>query len=94
MVFRRISPTGIYDPPDLIPSTWPINFWLIDANTPALSLLLTTNMSNLKPNIVKIESEPKVAVETAYVNLSIATALVIMNPYEAEALIRFTASVY
>jgi len=62
----RTSPTCTYDPLDLIPSTWPINFWLlIYANTYALSPLLTTNVSNLKPSIVKAKSEPKLAIETA-----------------------------
>jgi hypothetical protein len=50
-------------------------------------------VSNLKPTIVKFESGPKVAIETTYENLSTTTALVIMNPYEAEALMRFTVSV-
>jgi hypothetical protein len=92
MVFIISSPTCTYDPPDLIQSTWPINFWLIDAKTPVLSPLLTTNVSNLEPNIVKIESEPKIAIETTDENLSTTTPLVNMNPYEAEALMRFTAS--
>jgi len=79
MVFMRTSPTCTYDPPDLVPSIWPINFWLIDANT-VLPPLLTTNVSNLKPNIVKAELEPEVAIETSHENnLLIAVALVIMN---------------
>ena len=93
MVFMRTSPTFTYGPPDLIPSTWSINFWLIDSNTQVLSPLLTNNVSNLKPNIVKIESEPEVAIETAHENLSTKIALVIMNPYETEALMRVTALV-
>ena len=94
------SPTCTYDPPDLIPSTWPIIFWSIDANTQELSPLPTANVSNLKPNIARIESKPEAAIETSYENFSTApqnlstlTALVIMNPYEDEALMRFTASV-
>jgi hypothetical protein len=52
---------------------------LIDANT-VLPPLLTTNVSNLKPNIVKAELEPEVAIETSHENnLLIAVALVIMN---------------
>jgi hypothetical protein len=43
----------------------------------------------LKPSIVETES----AIETANENLPISIALVIMNPYEAETLMRFTASV-
>jgi hypothetical protein len=66
---------------------------LIDANTPVLSPLLTTNVINLKPIIVKIEPELKAAIETVDDNLPTAAALVIMDPYEAEALMRFTASV-
>ncbi len=64
MVFMRTSPRCTYDPLDLIPSTWPINFWMIDANTPVLSPLLTTNVSNLKPNIVKSELEPNIVIKT------------------------------
>ena len=54
---------------------------------------LTTNVSNLKPNIVRIEPELEAAIETADENLSTATTLIIMDPYEAEALMRFTASI-
>jgi hypothetical protein len=54
MVFMRTSPTSTYDPTDLSLSTWPINSWLTDANTPIVSTLLTTHVSTLKPNIVKI----------------------------------------
>jgi hypothetical protein len=64
---------------------------LIDANTIVLSPLLTTNASNLKPNIVKIEPELEVVIETADENLSTTAALVIVDPYEAETLIRFNA---
>ncbi len=77
------SPTGTYVPSDLLPSIWLVNFWLIDANTPVLSPLLTTNVNNLKPNIVKIEVEPDTSVEIVDENLSTTTALVIMNPFEA-----------
>ena len=83
MVFIRTSPTCTSDPPYLIPSTWPNNFWLIDANTSVLSPLLATIVSNLKPDIVKVELEPEVVIETADENLSTTSALVIMNPYEA-----------
>ena len=58
-----------------------------------MSPLLTTTVSNSKSNIVKIEVEPETTVEIVDENLSTTTALVIMNPYEAEALLRFTASV-
>ena len=89
----RTSPTGTYVPSDLLLSIWPINFWLIDANSPVLSPLLATNVSNLKPNIVKIESKSEATTQIVDENLSTATALLIINPYEAEALMRFTASV-
>jgi hypothetical protein len=88
-VFMRTSPTCTYDPLYLIPSTWPINFWLIDANTPILSPLVTTNVSNLTPNIVRVESKPASTLETTYENIATTIALVIMIPYEAEALMGF-----
>ena len=53
-MFMRTSPTSTYDPLYLTSSIWPDNFWLIDASTPILSPLLTTNGSNLDSNIVKI----------------------------------------
>ena len=92
-VFMRISPTCTYVPSNLLPSIWHVNFWLIDANTPILSPLLTTNVNNLKPNNVKIESELDTAAKIVDEKLSTTSALVIMNPYEAEALMRFIAVV-
>ena len=92
IVFMRTSPTCTYDPLYLFPSTSPINFWLIDANTPVLSPLLTTNVSHLKPNIAKAKLEPKLAIETTDENLSTSNVLIIIYPYEVEALMRFTAS--
>ena len=74
MVFMSFSPTGTYALPDLIPYTWPIHFLLIDANTPVLSPLLTTNVSNLKPNIVKSEWKPNIVIETKEENLSTTIA--------------------
>jgi hypothetical protein len=64
-VFMRTSPTGTYVPSDLLSSIWLVNFWLIDAHTPVLSPLLTTNINNLKPSIVEIEP----AIETADENI-------------------------
>ena len=58
-----------------------------------MSPLLTTHVSNLKPNIVRVESKLEAAIETGDENLSTTTALVIMNPYEDEYLMRFTAYV-
>ena len=92
-VFMKTSSTCTYVPSDLLPSLWPVNFWLIDASTPILSPLLTTNVNNLKPSIVETESELESAIETANENLPTSAALVITNPYEREALMRFTAFV-
>jgi hypothetical protein len=92
-VFMRTSPTSTYVPSDLLPSIWSVHFWLIDANTLVLSSLLTTNVNNLKPNFVKIEPELEAVIETIDENLPMAAALVIMDPYEVEALMRFIASV-
>ena len=50
-------------------------------------------MRNVKPKIVKAKLEHNVSIEKADKNLSTIVVLVIMNPYEAEALMRFTASV-
>ena len=93
-MFTRTSPTCTYVPLDLLPSIWPVSFWLIDANTPILSTLLANNVNNLKPSIVKAESKLEATIETANDNyLPTSAALVIMNPYEVEALMRFTTSV-
>jgi hypothetical protein len=92
-VFMRTSPTCNYVPSDLLPSIWPVNFWLIDATTPVLSSLLTTNVNISKPSIVKIIQELEAYVETIDENLPTAAALVIMDPYKVEAFMRFTASV-
>ena len=58
----RISPTRIYDPPDLIPLTWVINYWLIDANTPVLLPMITSNVVVLKPTIVTTNLETNAAI--------------------------------
>jgi hypothetical protein len=87
----RTSPTGTYVPSDLLPTIWPVIFWLIDANTLVLSPLLTTNVNNPKPRIVKIEPELEAATQIADENLPTTTALVIMDSYEAEYRMRFTA---
>jgi hypothetical protein len=92
-VFMRTSPTCTYVPSDLLPSIWPINFWLIDANTPVLSLLVTADVRNLKPSIVIIEAELEAAIETADENFSTTASLVITDPYKTEALMRFNAVV-
>ncbi len=87
----RTTPTGTYDPPDLIPTVWPIIFGLIDASTPVLSPLLNTYASNLKPKVVTNELNPQVAIKVEDESLP-TTALVIMDPYQAEALMRFSAT--
>jgi hypothetical protein len=92
-VFMRTTPTCTYDPPDLIPTAWPINFWLIDANTSVLSPLLNNDISNLKRNVVTSELAPEVAIKAEDESLSTEDALVIMDPYQVEALMRFTTTV-
>ena len=90
-VLMRTSPTRTYDPRDLIPSTWVINYRLINANTHLLSPMLTTNVSVLKPNIVTSNLETNATIEyAADKHLSTTTILVIMDSYELEALMRFT----
>jgi len=48
----RTTPTGIYEPPDIVTLDWVINYWLIDANTHILSPLMNTSVSIRKPNII------------------------------------------
>jgi hypothetical protein len=78
----RMTPTGTYDPPDLIPTAWPINFWLIDASSPVLSPLLNTEASNLKPNVVTNELNSEVAIKVEDESLSTSPAFIIMDPYQ------------
>jgi hypothetical protein len=61
-LFVRTSPTCTYDPPDLIPSAWVINYWLIDGNTAVLSPMIPTNVGILKPNIVTTNLETNAAI--------------------------------
>jgi hypothetical protein len=65
----------------------------MDANTPVLSPLLTTNKRNVKPSIVITELKPEAAVEALDKYLSTTFALLIMNSYEAEALMKSNATV-
>ena len=81
----RATLTITQDPPDLILVAQPNHFWWI-ANIPVLAPLLTTSASNLKPTIVTIELKPEAAIDTADKYLSPTSALVIMKPYEVEAL--------
>ena len=66
---------------------------LIDANTPVLSPLTITSVNILKPDIVTTQLEANEAIKAANTYLSVATTMVVMDPYEAEALIRFNATV-
>jgi len=79
-------------PIDIITSAWIINYWLVDANTHVLSPLMNTSVSTLKPNIVTTQLEANVAIEVANEYLSAETTMVVMDPYEAEALIRFNVT--
>jgi hypothetical protein len=67
---------------------------LIDTNTHVLSPIITTNVGVLKPNIIPANLETNAAIETTNTYLSTTTSLVIMGPYESEALMRFTTSVF
>ena len=92
-MFMRTTPTCTYEPPDLIIFAWVINFWLIHVNTLALSSLTNTIVNTLKPNIVITQLEAHEAIKAANKYLSAATAMVVMDPSEAEALMRFNAIV-
>ena len=74
--------TTTCDSPDLIASTWVIDEWLIDEDTPVLSLLITTNIGILKPNIVTSNLETNAAIEAADKYVATTTALKIMDPYK------------
>jgi hypothetical protein len=92
-VFMKTTPTCTCDPFYPIPTAWPIDSWLIDANTPVLSQLLNTDASNLKSNVVTTELKLEVAIIEEDNSLSTTSAIVIMDPYQAKALMRFTATV-
>ena len=93
-MFTRISPIGTYEPPDLITSAWAINCWLIYANTHALSPLMNTSVSTFKPSIVTTKLETNANIEAANKHLSATSAMVVIDPYEAQALMRFNATVF
>jgi hypothetical protein len=76
----RTTPSTTYDPLDLIPTAWSINFVLIDANTPVLSPLLTAYANNLKPTIITTELKPGAAIDATDKYLAERVTLVIMNP--------------
>jgi hypothetical protein len=39
-IFMRPTTTGSYDPLDVIKSTWVINYWVIDVDTPIMATTL------------------------------------------------------
>ena len=87
------TPIGTYELPDIITSAWVVNFWLIDANIHVLSPLTNTSVNTLKPNIVTTQLEANEVIKAANTYLSALTAMVGMDPYEAEALMRLNAIV-
>ncbi len=54
---------------------------------------MNTDASNLKPNVVTNELKSGLAIKVEDESLSTATSLVIMDPYQVEALKSFTATV-
>ncbi len=90
----RITPTYTYDPHDLSTYAWVVNFRLIDANTHVLSPSMTTNVHDLnpKPSIASLKLKSKTSIEATNKHLSAASAMVIMDPYEATTLMRLNAS--
>jgi len=92
-MFMRTTPTCAYEPPDIITSAWVSNYWLIDANTHVLSPLMNTSANTLKPKIVTTQLEANAAIKAANKYLSPTTAMVVMDLYEVEALVRFNATV-
>jgi len=90
----RTTPTSTYDPSDLITSAWVItNNGLIDINTHVLSPLMNTSVGALKPNIVTTQLEANATIEAAnkYCNQQMLY-MVVMDLDEAEALMRFNAT--
>ena len=81
----RTTPTGTYDPPDIITSAWGINYWLIDANTHVLSPLMKTSVITRMPSIVTIQLEANAAIQAENKYLSATIAIVVMYPYEARS---------
>jgi hypothetical protein len=90
-VCMRTNLTSTYDPIDLISTAWPINFLLMDASTPALSPLLNIDAKNVKPNVATNELKTEAVIKAEDEYLSTSASMVIMDPYKAEALLRFTA---
>ena len=55
--------------------------------------MTNTSVNTLKPNIVTTQLEANEAIKAANTHLSATTIMVVMDPYEAEALMRFNATV-
>ena len=89
----RTTPTCTCEPFDIITFAWVINCWLKDAITHVLSPLMNARVNTLKPNITTTQLETNTSIEAANKYLSEATAMVVMDTYEAEALMRFNATV-
>jgi hypothetical protein len=92
-VFMMTTSTSTYEPPDIIIFAWAINYWLIDANTHVFLPLMNTIVSTLKPDIVTTHLEANAAIEAANKYLLTAIVMVVMDSYEAEALMRFNATI-
>ena len=90
----KTTPTGTYEPPDHITVAWVINYHLIYANTHILSPLMNTSIITLKPTIVTTQLEASATIEAAKKYLSVATTMVVMDPYEAKVLMRFNSTVF
>ncbi len=80
------SPTSTYDLFDHIPTDWVVNYSLVDANRHVLSPLIVTNNDFLKPKTIIAKQETNTTIEAVDTYLSTAVAMVIMDPYETEAL--------
>ena len=52
-----------------------------------------TSVSTLKPNTVNTLLEANATIEAANAYLSATTAMVVMDPYETKALMRFNAPI-
>jgi hypothetical protein len=91
-VFMRTTPTCTYDPPVLSTFAWVLHYWLIDASASVLSPTIATNLSLLKPIIVITKLKSYAAIKEADNYLSSTIAMVIMDPWETEALMRFIAT--
>ena len=91
----RTTRTCTYEHPNLITYAWGINDWLIDANKRhVLPPLMITRVSTLKPNIVTTQLETNASIEATNKYVSVAAAMIVMDPYEAKDLMRFNATVF